>query len=338
MKARRLLFEVPGRARWEEWEVADSPGPGEVLLEARASVISAGTDVSIYKGTHINAGNPQARYPRYPHRPGGHVGGVVLAVGPGVEGFAPGDRVTYLGSYGTHQVMEAASGRVKLLPEGVSFEEGALASHSAVGLNGVRVSGLALGETAAVFGLGLIGQYTVRYALLAGASRVVGIDPIPERRQAAQAAGALVAAPGEPQLQEWFVSGLGEPGVDVAIEATGDPTVIPQVLQATSEFGRAVLLGSPRGRVEIDPYNDLHRKGIAVIGSNPTVQTPNARYPWTREQNLRVALSLLTAGRLSLADLVSDRVPAEQALEVFERLAAGPRGLGVVLEWGRDGR
>ena len=60
MKARRLLFEAPLQARWEEWEVPTSLAPGQLLLEARSSVISAGTDVSIYKGTHINTYNPQA--------------------------------------------------------------------------------------------------------------------------------------------------------------------------------------------------------------------------------------------------------------------------------------
>lgn len=334
MKARRLLFEGRGLVGWEEFDLAEKPASGEVLVQTRANVISAGTDVSILKGTHINIANPEARWPKYPHRPGGHAAGVVLAVGEGVSDFAVDDRAVYLGGYASHQTVSVGGGRIRKLPEAVSFEEGALASHSAVGLNGVRVSGLTLGETAAVFGLGLIGQYSVRYALLAGAARVVGIDPLAERRQGAERAGARTAAPDDPALGDMLVNSLGERGADVTIEATGDPEVIPALLGATCEYGRAVLLGSPRGRVEIDPYNDLHRKGIAVIGSNPTVAAANARYPWTREQNLATALTLLSAGRLHLADLVSHHLPADEGPDVFRRLAQGPQGfLGVVLDW-----
>jgi len=329
LRGRRLLFCGPGQVGWEEFEAPSEPGTGEVLVEAQANVISAGTDTSILKGTHINIANPEARWPKYPHRPGGHVSGVVTAVGDGVEGLAAGDRVVYLGGYASHQAMGVEGGRIVRLPEAVSFEEGALASHSAVGLNGVRVSGLALGETAAVYGLGLIGQYSVRYALLAGAVRVIGVEPLEERRKAAAAIGATTFAPDCTDLP----AALGD-GVDVTIEATGDPDVIPAVLRSTGEYGRAVLLGSPRGRVEIDPYNDLHRKGVSVIGSNPTVNAANARYPWTRERNLLTALALLTAGRLHLADLISHRLPADEGPEVFRGLAAGPAGfLGVILEW-----
>lgn len=334
MRGRRLLFAGPGRVDWEEFDVPQELEPSQVLVETRANVISAGTDTSILKGTHININDPEARWPKYPHRPGGHASGVVTAVGEGVRDFSLGDRVVCLGGYGSYLVVAVGGGRIRHLPDMVSFEEGALASHSAVGLNGVRVSGLSLGETAVVFGLGLIGQYAVRYALLAGAARVVGIDPLAQRRQAAQEAGANTGAPDAPELSELMVTALGEPGADVVIEATGDPDVIPAVLRATGEYGRVVLLGSPRGRVEIDPYNDLHRKGISVIGSNPTVATANARYPWTREQNLATALTLLAAGRLNLAELVSHRMPAEEGPAAFRRLAEGPEGfLGVVLAW-----
>lgn len=58
-----------------------------------------------------------------------------------------------------------------------------------------------------------------------------------------------------------IAAATGGHGVDIAIEATGNPAVINHALQAARKLGRVVLLGSPRGRVEIDPYTDIHRKG-----------------------------------------------------------------------------
>ena len=44
--------------------------------------------------------------------------------------------------------------------------------------------------------------------------------------------------------------------------------VINDALRSAAILGRVILLGSPRGRVEIDPYTDIHRKGVAVIGAS----------------------------------------------------------------------
>lgn len=335
MISKRFVFTAPRRVEWQELALPDEPGPGQVLLEAQAAVVSAGTDVSIYTGTHINVHSPAAPWPKYPHSPGGHVAGRVFAVGSGVADVAVGERLVFGGGYTRFHLVEAAPGRFGRLPDGVSFAEAALASHSTVSQNGIRSSHLVMGESVVVFGLGLIGQYAVQYARLAGAAVVVGVDPIELRRGIAAAQGAdLVLHPEQADVAGAVKAATRGRGADVIIEATGAPEVIPVALKLAHEFSRVILLGSPRGRIEIDPYNDLHRKSLAVIGSNAQPNPANQHYPWTRERNLEFALDLVAGKRLRLEPLVTDRLPAEESLGVWETLVERPEEhLGVVLQW-----
>jgi len=335
MITRNFLFTAPCEVEWEEHEVNDQPGPGQVLVEAHSSVISAGTDVSIYSGTHKNINNPDAPWPKYPHRPGGHVAGTVLAVGEGISELREGDRIVFGGQYTRFHVLEPAISQLQKLPEEVSFAEAVLARHSTVSLHGIRTSRMTLGERGVVLGLGLIGQYAVQYAKVAGADKVIGVDPIERRRDIAQQCGAdIILDPAKNDVASRVISITEGEGADVVIEATGAPEVIPTAMKAARQFGRVVLLGSPRGNVEIDPYNDLHRKGIHVIGSNPQPRAASPYYPWTLERNLAFALDLVATGRLQLDKLISHRLRAEDSLNIWEMLAHKPAEyLGVILEW-----
>ena len=122
--------------------------------------------------------------------------GLVVEVGPGVTQFAVGDRVA---SNGGHA--EMVSRPVNLcakIPAGVSDEQASFAVLGSIGLQGIRLLRPDLGETVAVFGLGLIGLLAVQ--LLAGSgARVLGIDPDPARRGLAAKFGAIpVDVAGDP--------------------------------------------------------------------------------------------------------------------------------------------
>ena len=101
-------------------------------------------------------------------------------------------------------------------------------------------------------------------------------------------------------------------------------------------LGRVILLGSPRGRVEIDAYTDIHRKGVAVIGAHGrTASVPaNPYHRWTSAEHHRLAVELIRQGRVRTDGLVSHRLPADAALGAFEALATRPQDhLGVVIRW-----
>src|SRR5207244_2635398 len=131
-------------------------------------------------------------------------------------------------------------------------------------------AGLTLGRSAAVLGLGIIGQFALRCLLAAGAHPVVGIDAVAMRRDAAQAAGADdVLDPAVGDLREQLAKALGTPGVEVVADATGVPDAIPVAMSLACDAGQVVVVGSPRGRArEVNFYDDLHRRYLEVTGAH----------------------------------------------------------------------
>ena len=125
-----------------------------------------------------------------------------------------------------------------------------------------------LGETVVVLGLGLIGQFAAQLARVAGARPVIGVDLFPNRVEIAQAGGICALNPNESDVAQTVNAVTAGRMAEVVIEATGNPAVIPQALELAGDGGRVVLLGSPRGTVEIDPYSAVHHKGVSLIGAH----------------------------------------------------------------------
>ena len=103
--------------------------------------------------------------------------GVVVSVGEGVEGLAPGDRVACAGGgWANHaEVVSVPRNLVARIPEGVSFEAAAYTTVGAIALHGVRRAEAEVGERIGVVGLGLVGQLAVRIVSAAGCT-AIGID------------------------------------------------------------------------------------------------------------------------------------------------------------------
>src|SRR5581483_11706480 len=122
-------------------------------------------------------------------------------------------------------------------------------------------AGITLGRSAAVLGLGVIGQFALRCLLAAGAHPVIGVDGVPMRRQAALAAGAdHVIDPGAGDAREQLSQYLGTRGAEIVADATGIPDAVPVAMSLACDGGQVVVVGSPRGRAkDVNFYDDLHR-------------------------------------------------------------------------------
>jgi threonine dehydrogenase-like Zn-dependent dehydrogenase len=340
--ARRIVFP---EVRWTAWEEVPVPSPdqlrpNDLLIRTSRTLVSAGTEIAIYSGSHIGYTIPGATYPRLPHHPGYSLAGTVLATGSAVTAYRTGDRVAASAPHASTVVVDAA-GLVAPLPDGVSFEQGCLARLATIAMQGVRLARVSLGETAAVFGQGLVGQFARQHVYLEGAALALAVDLIGPRLDLARRHGAAQAdvVPIDARTQDPLAAIMertGGRGVDVAIEATGSPQVIDTALKAAADFGRVVLLGSPRGRVEIDPYSDVHRKGVSLIGAHArTADLPGSPHPrFTMRSQLRTCLDLMRQGRLLTDGLVSHHVRAADALPIFDALTDHPdRHLGVIIDW-----
>src|SRR3954470_7570589 len=191
MDARQAVILEPYKVGVREVELP-APAPNQVLVKTAVSAVSPGTELAVYTGTHQWLRDPNLPDWKFPFRPGYSAAGTVAAVGSDVRGWQPGDRVSYPGNHASAELLTLGHerGRLWKLPHGLDFEKAALACVARYGLGASIRAGLTLGRSAAVLGLGVIGQFALRCLIAAGANPVVGIDAVAMRRQAALAAGA----------------------------------------------------------------------------------------------------------------------------------------------------
>jgi 2-desacetyl-2-hydroxyethyl bacteriochlorophyllide A dehydrogenase len=339
MRALRLVAYAPLSMELESAELPDVPPPGTLLVEARTTAISAGTEIANLRGItpYHSADNPDWR--DRPYYPGYSLAGVVRAVGEGVVGFAPGDRVCGWGPHASAAIVDAR--RFVPIPEGVSFDHAAMTSLASIVMNAVRMARIELGERVAVVGAGLIGQLALQMSRLSGARPTVAIDPIVARLTLARTCGATFGLdPSAPDADDQLDRLAGGHDFDVVFEATGSPAAFNPALKRVAFGGRLILLGSTRGLVDsFDPYDDVHRKGITIIGAHVSSHPdqPTHLNRWTRENNQRLALDLIADGSLQMEPLIGHRVPCDEGALMFERLATSRESFfGVLLQWPAD--
>ena len=319
-------------SRCMEVEEFDLPplADDEILIENDITAVSVGTEV--YGWLH---GAEPGRMPQYPRKTGYCNTGIVLEVGAGVDDVAVGDRVAGECAHVSHSI---ANKRYFAVPEGVAAEDAAFLVLAAISLRGVRKGGIKLGQSVAVVGLGIVGQLALTLARLAGAMPTIAIDLNEERLRRAIARGADIAVNPDSvdDVAELVRNASPSNGADVVLEATGKPAVYPLAVRIARNGGRVVALGSPRGTVEMDFFEDVHLREVDITGAiQPlTPEADNLYYPWTKQRDRQLLLELMARDRLSVADLITHREKPEDCQQVFEMLADRPEeALGVVFEW-----
>jgi 2-desacetyl-2-hydroxyethyl bacteriochlorophyllide A dehydrogenase len=322
-RPRRLVFTDENICALEEFELPPV-GDDDVRIRNEASLVSAGTELAVLRRRHraFSTGGEAAKIFRYPFVPGYAAVGVVEEAGSGVTGLQVGDRVWHPGPHATDAVMPAS--RVYRVPSGVAPEDAAFFGLAQIAMTAPRRAPIELGDRVLVSGLGLVGMLVGRLYQLSGA-RVIGADFSPGRRERALRMGFsevhdLSAAP----LTSYFED--EESRADVVIEAAGVEANIDACIKVARYGGRVVLQGSPRNTMEIDPYTDIHKRGLIIIGAHDATVDP-AR----RAQDVPVLFALCREG-LQLDELRTHIVPFTSAATLYDRLEDSlDEYLGVVL-------
>jgi L-iditol 2-dehydrogenase len=327
----QVVFVTQGTAELEARDIPN-PGPNELLVRTRVSLISPGTERAFFLGLP----NTSLTYPQYT---GYSNVGEVASVGANVTAFAPGDRVICAGHHAAFVVVDVA--KCLRIPDGISSsvtdEQASFFNLCSIALQGVRKARIELGESVAVIGAGLIGLLTMQMAKLNGGLPVLSIDRDPLRLDFARDAGAdatLVA--GENTLQQ--VAELCQAqGATIVIEATGVPEAVLTAFELTKPFGRVILLGSSRGETErVNFYHHVHRKGLTVIGAHFQARPYLQSAPgwWTELDDWRVVLNLLAQKRLQIEPLITHRFTWQDAPQAYALLKHWDHNaLGIVLDW-----
>jgi NADPH2:quinone reductase len=270
-----------------------TPGPGEVLVRNCACGLNF-ADLLMIRGKYQDTPEP-------PFTLGMEVGGVVEALGPGVEGPAPGTRVAVFGGsggladYGTYP-----ADRVVVLPDAVDFETAA-ALQIAYGTSHVALEHKARiqsGETLVVLGAaGGVGLTAVELGHLMGAT-VVAVARGDDKLEVARRAGADHLIDAEvPDLRD-RLKALG--GADVVYDAVGGD-LFRAAFRAMKPEGRLLAIGHASGDVPQIPANHLLVKNIDVLGFywggylkfRPAVVTESLStlFQWAAEGRIRPHIS-----------------------------------------------
>lgn len=306
----------------EDVEVPDTAPHDGVIVQAHATVISAGTEVANYLGR--TAERPPDRTD--PYLPGYSFCGVVLDVGRGVIGFAPGDRVAgpFPHAAAVLETRPERLARCAVVPERVSDADAALTQLGCIALNGIRRAQIAPGDRVLVLGGGIVGLLAAVLASWCGAEHVVVVEPLESRRHVARRLGLAAAASRDAVADDRW---------DVVVEATGVPAAFTQSTEVVRTQGRVVLLGSTRGTItDFSPYEHVHRRGLTLVGAHVST-TPTAE-GWTEAANRALLLRLIANGTLNLRPLITQMIPPERAGLAYATLADDPGSqLGVVIDW-----
>lgn len=335
MPQKRLLFPEIKKVQWETFELPDKPEPFEIFAETEYSLVSVGTELALYTGTHIGFTLPNPPFPMMPQRPGYALVGTVTATGDFVTSVQPGQRVMIEAPHGTMGISDERLSRMVVLPEGLDGQVATLIRMADIALTALRVAPIQFGDPVVVYGLGLVGHLAAQLYSLHGAHPVIGIDLLSKRLDAARVNGILSINPTEFNVNEEIARLTHGRGPQVVIEATGSPKVVPLALDLVAKGGLVALLGSTRGRVEIDVYSQIHRKGVQLVGAHESViNLDPATRRWTKDRDLRLLAELFATGKLRSDGLLTHRITPDELPGIYDTLAEHPeKYLGVIVDW-----
>ena len=273
--------------------------------------------------------------------------GVVIRVGPGVEGIAPGDSVACGGEWANHaEVLAVPRNLLAKVPDGVDLADAAYATVGSIALHGLRQAEATVGETVGVVGLGLVGQLAVRLLLAAGC-RPIGIDLDEAAVEMARKAGATAFRRDEPALETKVRTASAGIGLDAVLicAATSSSDPLELAARIARDRGRLVLVG------DVPIVADralLYEKELQLRLSRSYGpgrydreyedrgrDLPPSYVRWTEQRNMQAFLDLVAAKRVAPGDLTTHRFPVEEAQEAYRVLTSpnGGRAFGVLLEY-----
>lgn len=304
-------------------------GPEDILVKVHAASL-CGSDLHIYEWT---AGYEWIKMPVVL---GHEFAGEVVETGAHVASVKPGDRICCLPSYACGGCVNCQQGRpaacmrkfglgmrtdgtfseymllratadIVRIPDDVPYDVAALTEPLAVGLQGIDLSGIRPGQTAAVFGPGPIGLLMVQLLKAAGAGRIVvtGTRSDMERLRIAKQLGAdLIVNVEDGDPVATVIEQVGP--LDFVFEATGVPQTIQQALSMIRRGGKVMVMGIHADLAKVD-ITALVRGQKSIVGV----------YGYSAD-TFRRCLALMAGGKVDVAPIITHRIPFSQGEKGFE--------------------
>ncbi len=307
-------------------------GADEVLVQVKACGI-CGSDV------HGMDGSTGRRVP--PLIMGHEASGIITEIGPDVQDWQAGDRVTFdstiykLDDWYTRKSMyNLSDGRMVLgvspgeyrrhgafaeyvavpqhilykLPEDVTFNQAAMVEPAAVAFHAVELTPISLGDTALVVGAGMIGLFIIQALKVKGCGTLIAIDVEQDRLDLAKKLGADVTFKGDASdLGTQIKNITNGRGADVAFEAVGIESTIETAIAGVRRGATVTLVGNLSPSVNI-PLQAVVTQQLRLQGSCAIA----GEYP--------AVLDMIASGRINVDAILSATAPLSQGADWFKRL------------------
>ena len=298
-----------------DWPAPAPPHTNQIKIKTLYSGITNGTERN-----QLHRGNYAPGDHLLPMPYGYQTVGRVIETGPDTQLLQTGDHIFIGASTGAHieYIVVAEDDLLIKLPDDVDRREAAIYGMVAVALNTVRNAEPKIGEKLLIVGAGCIGQAAAQFATLQGA-RVTICDVDDRRLDLARKIGAaenVLNVEGD----RWSAH-IADASYDAVLDFAGVPGMEEQLILAMKMGGRVLLIAG-RDRVSY-PFNMAQRRLLTL--------KQNSHFYVDDLENLA---RLHARGRIDLASLVQDVVPAEEAKRIYDTLRDRPNDLlGTVFSW-----
>lgn len=333
--------------RPHQMEIQETPipdiGSGDVLVKVMACGV-CGTDVHIFDGDKGAADNP------LPIVLGHEFAGIVETTGTDAGDIHVGDRVCvdpnvlcgrcYFCKSGIGHFCTAMTGigttvdggfaqycavpwqQVYPLADGIDFATGAMAEPLACCVHGIDLCGIRTGSHVVVFGGGMIGLLMVQLARMQGASVVVLVEPVANKRETGLALGADVALDPFREDVKLALDNLHLTQVDVVIECVGSPGTISQAIDIVGRHGTVMMFGltKPDEEIPLKPF-EMFRKEIVLKAS------------YINPYTIGRAVDLINRGRIHVDSIITSPVPLDSLGQVLASPSLRQHGKVLIDPW-----
>lgn len=315
--ARAVWFTAAHRAEVLSEPLAP-PAPTEVRVRATVSLISAGTELVVYQG-RADPSDPLPRYSSgdygFPIKYAYQVVGRIESAGED-SGHERGERVFVRHP---HQDLMNVDGRergIVRIPPNITDDQAAFLNLARVAHTAVLDAPPRVGDTAVVFGAGIVGMLCARFVQRV-AHRVIVVDPRPARRALAVSRGATAAVAPE-DLSSLVHELLGDRGVDVCYETSGAGPALQGAIDVTGQEGTVAVVsyyGSAPVPIRLAP--EFHWRRIHIVSSHASVLSYGSPRWDAERRNAEVFAAL---HYLRVEELISHRFPLDEAAQAYRLL------------------
>jgi 2-desacetyl-2-hydroxyethyl bacteriochlorophyllide A dehydrogenase len=329
--SRMVSFTSPRVAEVVDEESRPLAGD-EVRISTLYSGISAGTELTAYRGTNPYItkkwDEPRRLFVdgatsfEYPVNGWGYEEvGEVTEIGDGVSGVQVGDVIWGTWGHRSETVQQQDRATKRILKQGVDPRIGIFSHIGAIALNVVLDADIHVGETVAVFGLGVPGQLVAQLARLNGA-RVIGVDGVASRRDLAKQLGAdEVIDAGVGEVAEQIRALTDGRGADVCLEVSGNYRALHEAIRSVAYNSRVCVAGFMQGEgLGLRLGEEFHHNRVQLVCAQISGVQPGLQHRWDEYRLQRTFIDLAVSGRVNVTDLITHEFDLEQGREAFELL------------------